>query len=119
MTYTSTELQQTRERRGFSLEQLSAKTKIRVRYLQAIERQDLAALPAGPSGRGFVRAYAREVGIDPDELVQRYNAAFAPPPQLTPHPAVPARQTNAAPETATPAQAVYIGALASVVIGAL
>ena len=76
------ELRQARERCGASLQQLSQSTKITLRLLQAIERGDADAFPAPVYTRGFVRAYAREVGLPEDETVRRYMAELAPPPPV-------------------------------------
>jgi cytoskeleton protein RodZ len=70
------ELAQARERRGFSLTELSQRTKITVEALKAIERGDMAALPGGLYTRGFLRSYAREVGCNPDDIVRRYRETF-------------------------------------------
>jgi cytoskeleton protein RodZ len=77
-----TALQDAREHRGLSLEQLSQATKISVSMLRAIERNRMDQLPEGIFLRGFVRAYAREVGLNPDETVGRYlgqSQPIAPP----------------------------------------
>jgi cytoskeletal protein RodZ len=66
------ELAQARERSRLSLMELSRRTKIGVSTLRAIERDDLQSLPGGIYTRGFLRAYAREVGCDPEPIVQRY-----------------------------------------------
>jgi cytoskeleton protein RodZ len=79
-----TELRSGRERRGISLAVLASKTKIGVATLQAMERGDFARLPGGIFTRGFLRAYAREVGLNPEEMVQHYLAEFEPPPPAEP-----------------------------------
>jgi cytoskeletal protein RodZ len=79
-----TELRNGRERRGMSLAVLASSTKIGVATLQAMERGDFARLPGGVFTRGFLRAYAREVGLDPEEMVQHYLAEFEPPPPVEP-----------------------------------
>ena len=73
------ELRQARERCGISLQQLSQSTKITPRILQALERGDADAFPAPVYTRGFVRSYAREVGLPEDEFVRRYMAQLEPP----------------------------------------
>lgn len=73
-----TELQQARERAHLSLHDLSARTKIRAALLSAIEREEFDRLPAGLLTRGFLRAYAREVGLDPESVVRQYVAEFEP-----------------------------------------
>jgi cytoskeletal protein RodZ len=70
------ELAQAREQRGITLSELSRRTKIGVDALKAIERGDMTALPGGLYTRGFLRAYAREVGCNPDDIVRRYREKF-------------------------------------------
>ena len=76
MTNVGRELAQAREGRALSLTELARRTKISEAALRAIERNDARALPRGIYVRGFLRAYAREVGCDPDELVRRYLIQF-------------------------------------------
>jgi transcriptional regulator with XRE-family HTH domain len=71
-------LQSAREGRGLSLDELANRTKINVRLLRALESNNLEALPNGIFMRGYLRAYAREVGLDPDALVESYVAQFEP-----------------------------------------
>jgi cytoskeletal protein RodZ len=73
------ELRKGRERRGISLVAVAKATKISVANLQAIERGDFARLPGGVFTRGFLRAFAHEVGLDPEETVQHYLSQFDPP----------------------------------------
>lgn len=78
-------LQHARKRAGLSIADLSARTKIRATLLEAIEREDFARLPPGLLTRGFLRAYAREVHLDPDSVVRQFQAEFEPD---APHTAV-------------------------------
>jgi cytoskeletal protein RodZ len=77
------DLRQAREAAGISREELSARTKIRPSILEAMEQDDFRQLPAGLLGRGHLRAYAREVRLNPDRVVQRFTAEWmtepAPP----------------------------------------
>ena len=73
------ELRQARERRGISLQQLSNTTKISSRVLQAIDADDEGRLPAPVFTRAFVKTYAVEVGLDPDDTMRRYLAQFEKP----------------------------------------
>ena len=79
-------LRQAREGRGISLRQIAANTKISVAVLEALERNDISKLPGGIFSRAFVRSYAIEVGLDPDETVREYLERFhgepAPEPAL-------------------------------------
>ena len=65
-----------RERMGVSLRVIANNTKISVPTLEALERNDVARLPGGIFIRSFVRAYAREVGLDPEDAVRRFVARF-------------------------------------------
>jgi cytoskeletal protein RodZ len=67
-------LKAAREDSGVSLRQLSAATKISVAALEALEKDDFSRLPGGIFGRAFVRAYAIEVGLDPDRTVHEFVA---------------------------------------------
>ena len=69
-------LRTAREAKGLSLGTLGQRTRVHSRVLTAIERNDLSALPPRPFGRGFVRAYAEEVGLDPEQTVRDYFAQF-------------------------------------------
>src|SRR5215467_10433169 len=71
------ELRREREIRGISLKEISDATKISKRFLEAIERNDHHTLPAPVFTRGFVREYARYVGLNAEEMVNRYNFAAA------------------------------------------
>jgi cytoskeletal protein RodZ len=64
-----------REKKGISLEHLSRATKIKESQLQRLEQSELDALPAEVFIVGFIKAYAREVGVDTAEAIKRYRAA--------------------------------------------
>jgi cytoskeletal protein RodZ len=72
------ELRRERIIRDVSLEEISAATKISIRLLTALESSDIARLPAPVYSRGFIRAYSRHLGLDPDEMVNAYLADVAP-----------------------------------------
>lgn len=65
-----------REQRGISLRQIAARTKISLAALEALERNDVSKLPGGIFTRAFVRSYANEVGLDPDETVHEFLERF-------------------------------------------
>jgi len=71
------ELRRERIIRDISLEEISQSTKISVRLLRALEESDVSKLPAPTFTRGFIRAYARHLGIDPEEKVNAYLADLA------------------------------------------
>ena len=72
------QLRQARERSGLSIEEVSARTKIQIPLLEAMERGDFARVPGGIFVRGFLRAYAKEVGLDPESLVASYLDQYEP-----------------------------------------
>jgi cytoskeleton protein RodZ len=67
-------LQSIRIEKKISLAKVSEETRIAVRNLELIEKEDLQALPAEVFVRGFLRAFARAVGADGGEAVKLYNA---------------------------------------------
>ena len=69
-------LREARERRGLSLRQIASATKISMITLEALERNDIARLPGGIFSRAFVRSYALEVGLDPEETIQQFMGQF-------------------------------------------
>jgi cytoskeletal protein RodZ len=69
-------LRQARERRGISLRQIAASTKISAAALDALERNDISKLPGGIFSRSFVRSYAIEVGLNPDDTVRAFLDRF-------------------------------------------
>jgi transcriptional regulator with XRE-family HTH domain len=71
------ELRREREIRGISLKEIADATKISKRFLEAIERNDHRTLPAPVFTRGFIREYGRYLGLNADEIVNRYNFAAA------------------------------------------
>jgi len=66
------ELAQARERQALSLSELSRRTKLSVPTLVTVERGDFRHLPGGIYTRGVLRACAREVGLDPEQIVGRF-----------------------------------------------
>ena len=67
-----TTLRTAREHRGLTLAQLTSRTKIPVAILEALERNAFDTVPRGIFLRGFLRAYASQVGLDPAEIVGQY-----------------------------------------------
>jgi transcriptional regulator with XRE-family HTH domain len=67
-------LRAAREARRASLREIAATTKISVSALEALEQTDLSSLPGGIFTRAFVRSYAAEVGLDPEEMMRDFMA---------------------------------------------
>jgi cytoskeleton protein RodZ len=68
-------LRREREMRGITLDEIATATKISTRNLRALEEEKFRQLPGGVFNRGFVRAYAKFLGIDEDHMVAEYVAA--------------------------------------------
>lgn len=69
-------LRAARERKGVSLRRIADVTRISVAALEGLERNDISRLPGGIFSRGFVRAYANEVGVNPDATVDDFVRCF-------------------------------------------
>jgi cytoskeletal protein RodZ len=114
------QLREARERKGISLRQIAASTKISVAALEGLERNDISKLPGGIFSRAFVRSYAIEVGLDPDDTVkqflQRFEGETTPAAATVPPVVAPARASAPRPPPAPasrPVAAVSRGASAS------
>jgi cytoskeletal protein RodZ len=66
------ELRRERELRQITLREVAEATKVNIRYLEALERNEFSHLPGGLFNRGFVRAYCQFIGIDADAMVNAY-----------------------------------------------
>jgi len=78
-------LRRAREERGLSLAEVERATRIRARHLAALENEDLSGLSPVYS-RGFLRTYARFLGLDAEELLARYPEPAEPPLPSLPSP---------------------------------
>ncbi len=88
-------LRQTREAKGATLKEAEAGTRIRARFLELLEAGDYAAFPGGEVQiRGFLRIYARYLGLSPDQVLARY-AAETRPAEAVP-PVTPSQEAAAA-----------------------
>ena len=81
-------LKREREQRKITLDEISLSTKIGSRFLLAIEEEHFDQLPGGIFNKGFVRAYARHLGLDEAQAIADYElASGASIPE--PHPGIP------------------------------
>src|SRR3954454_10846477 len=69
------QLKREREQRKISLDDISVSTKIGTRFLRAIEDDQFEQLPGGIFNKGFVRAYARHLGLDEEQTIADYMQA--------------------------------------------
>lgn len=70
-------LRQAREERGISISEVAEQTRISPHYLDLIEQDDYRTLPGGIFNKGFVKSYAKFVGIDEQEALQDYSRLIA------------------------------------------
>ncbi|HQT47236.1 MAG: hypothetical protein B7X08_07130, partial [Acidocella sp. 20-63-7] len=96
-------LREVRQRLGWKLPDVAASLRIRESFLDAIERGDLAALPGFAYQTGFVRSYAQILGLDPDEILRRFQeegAGLAPKEEL--------RMPSPVPDRGVPSGAIIL-----------
>ncbi|MCK9532408.1 MAG: DUF4115 domain-containing protein [Gammaproteobacteria bacterium] len=74
------QLAEAREAQGLALEYVSGQLRLSLHILQALEHDDYAQLPPAAFVSGYVRSYARLLGLPEQDLVDRYAAVQAPPP---------------------------------------
>jgi cytoskeletal protein RodZ len=70
-------LREARERQGIELVDAEASTKVRAKYLRALEDEAFDVLPAQTYVKGFLRAYADYLGLDGQVYVDEFNSRFA------------------------------------------
>ncbi|HZS94362.1 MAG TPA: helix-turn-helix domain-containing protein [Chloroflexota bacterium] len=71
-------LRGTRERKGLSLEEASAATRIKQKYLDALEQGEYHLLPGKAYTLGFLRNYATYLGLHPDDVAEEYHSLRPP-----------------------------------------
>jgi cytoskeletal protein RodZ len=72
-----TSLREARLRQGIELPRVEADTKIRAKYLRALEEERFEVLPAETYVKGFLRTYAEYLGLDGQLYVDEFNSRFA------------------------------------------
>jgi cytoskeleton protein RodZ len=72
-------LKQEREKKSVTLDDISLSTKISTRMLRALEEERFDQLPGGIFNKGFIRAYARCLGMDEEQAIADYLAVINPP----------------------------------------
>ena len=63
---------QVRETKGLTIDEVASKTRIRTDFVKALEEGNFAKLPDQVFARGFVRSYARSLGLDEDDAIHRF-----------------------------------------------
>ena len=72
------QLRKAREAKGMELNEVEEITKIRSKYLKALEDEDYCVLPGGVYTVGFLRSYARFLDLDAESLVNTFRIVTAP-----------------------------------------
>ena len=72
-------LREARERRGLSYAQVEDETKIRARYIRALEEEAFGVLPGTTYSKGFLRAYADYLGLDGHLFIDEFNSRYHDP----------------------------------------
>ena len=75
-------LREARMRQGLDYPQVELATKIRVKYIRALEEDQFAVLPAQTYVKGFLRTYAEFLGLDGDLYLDEWNSRFAHPDEV-------------------------------------
>jgi cytoskeleton protein RodZ len=106
-------LKRERSLRGVSRDEICTATRIGSRYLEALENEQWGMLPGGIFNRGFVRAMARFLGLDEDDMLAEYDHAISEQtPQIQPGATSPVHREP--PRTRT-ARFVFLGSLCLIV----
>jgi len=71
-----TSLREARERQGLGYPEIELATKIRAKYIRALEEEDFTSVPGDAYLRGFLRTYAEYLGLDGDVYVDEYASRF-------------------------------------------
>jgi cytoskeleton protein RodZ len=114
-------LRDTRTRRKIDLAQVESETKIRIRYLRALENEEWDVLPGGAYTRSFIRTYATFLGLDGERLADTYRREFEQTPAERPprHEPVPAPRPPGAGGTGPGISRGVLAGLISIVLIAI
>jgi hypothetical protein len=69
-------LREARKRQGLGYPEIELATKIRAKYIRALEEEDFTSIPGDAYIRGFLRTYAEYLGLDGDVYVDEYGSRF-------------------------------------------
>ncbi len=114
-------LRDARERKRLTFADVEQVTKVRAKYLRALEEDDFATLPGATYVKGFLRAYAEALGLDGQLYVDEYNSRFVTGDEETfirPHRLAPPREVRWIERHAVVLALAAIAVITVVVIGA-
>jgi transcriptional regulator with XRE-family HTH domain len=109
------QLRRAREAKGLSLEDVASRTRIPIRHLQNIEREDWDALPATTYAVGFTRNYANAIGLDGPTLARELREQIGGPSHRA---AAPEYYAQADPARVPPKSLVFGAIFVAVLLGA-
>ena len=107
-------MQRERHKRGITLDAVSQTTKIGTHTLEALEKDEFDKLPGGIFNKGFVREYARFLGMNEEQVLKEFIEVAGDPEQPLPDPPVPRR-----PEIPQPKQRLPWGGIATLAVCAI
>jgi cytoskeleton protein RodZ len=116
-------LREARMRQHLDISDVEVQTKIRAKYLRALEHEDFGLLPGPTFVKTFLRTYAEVLGLDPHLLVEEYRATFEPrDEQLEPAqalggpPSPPGRPPRQPPRPSVVVAVLVVGLLAFLIV---
>lgn len=112
-------LKEARRRLGMDIKEAEERTKIRTRYLRALEAEDWEVLPAPAYVRGFLRTYGQILGLDGGALADRYRRSFEEPAAAALAPPEPVLRNRGGSGSRPPARTGWIAAIAVAVLVAI
>src|SRR5436190_23701617 len=116
-------LREARMRQKIDISEIESKTKIRAKYLRAMENEEFDLLPGSTFAKSFLRTYADALGLDSHRLVEEYRSQYEPRdesdlPPLSSQPGARSRRGRYE-RRPPPRRGLAIAAAAAVVIGVL
>jgi cytoskeleton protein RodZ len=113
-------LREARMRQRLDIADVEAKTKIRAKYLRALENEEFGMLPGPTFVKTFLRSYAEVLGLDPHRLVEDYRARYEPRDEAELKPiGPPAMRRERRRRAPPPGPGLAIGLAVAAVLGAL
>jgi hypothetical protein len=109
-------LKDARRRLGMDIKEAEERTKIRTRYLRALEAEDWEVLPAPAYVRGFLRAYGQILGLDGGALADRYRRSYEEPAAAATAPPEPVLRNRRFSGSRPPSQSGWIVAIGVAVV---
>lgn len=92
-------LAEARRKQGKSIKDVEKATKIRSRYIEALENNQFDRIPGDVYVKGFIRSYTQYLSLDPEPLIKQYDVEYLPPHHYEIHP--PQHETSITPRLAT------------------